>query len=48
MKPTDENESRQILEVSADASMEEINLAYHLLKRIHGKDFIYQPFLGRG
>ena len=39
MKPLDESQCREILEVSAEASLEDITLAYQLLKRIHGKDF---------
>lgn len=38
MKPLEEAASRQILEVSAEASLEDITAAYLLLKRIHGSE----------
>ena len=34
----DERQCRQVLEVSADASMEDITQAYHLMKRIYEKE----------
>jgi hypothetical protein len=38
MQPLDERSSRRILEVADDASMDEVARAYHLLKRVHGRD----------
>jgi hypothetical protein len=38
MRVSDEGHCRQCLEVSADASMDEITLAYHRLKRIYQDD----------
>lgn len=38
MKPLEEAASRQILEVPAEASLEDITAAYLLLKRIHGSE----------
>ena len=37
MEHLDERRSREILEVAADANLDEISRAYHMLKQIHGK-----------
>src|SRR5208283_4222368 len=38
MERLDDRQCRRILEVGEDASLEEINRAYLLLKRVHGRD----------
>jgi len=38
MEPLDEARCRRILEVAPDATMDEVDRAYHLLKRFHGRD----------
>jgi hypothetical protein len=38
MEPLDEARCRRILDVAPDATMDEVDRAYHLLKRFHGRD----------